>query len=138
MSQPIDTGDMRADAEAALRTMLEQRRAPHGFGMFLKAARVADATTDAITLEMPESPGLERITSDMPVRVAIQNVLSELLGRRIELHVSAIGSSAGKGSARAPQRITPEAVRSEKLAALAGGDPTVKSAVELWDLEIAD
>jgi DNA polymerase III subunit gamma/tau len=137
--QAIDTGNPERDAEQALRLMLERKRAPHGLGIFLKAAYVAEATRDSITLEMPAGPGAERLSGQSPARVAVQNVISDLLGRQVALSVRGTGADMRAADGRAPAaRITPEMVRSEKLANLTRGDPGLRSAVEAWDLELLD
>src|SRR5690606_37594540 len=138
---PGGTGNPLRDAERALRTMVEQRRAPHGLGIFLKAATIGDATEDVIVLEVPAGPGLERLSGESTVRVAVRDVMAELLGRTIELPVRPAGHSDPRGAGSAPEpspRITPERVRTERLAALARGDEGIRAAIEGWDLELLD
>ena len=130
------------DAERALRTMLEQRRAPHGLGIFLKAATIGDVTADTVVLEVPAGPGLERLSGESTTRVAVRDVMSELLGRTIELTVHPAGYAdpdAGDTAApEPPRRITPEAVRAERLAALSRDDPALRAAIKTLDLELLD
>jgi DNA polymerase III subunit gamma/tau len=74
-------------ADEALRMMLEQRRAPYGLGIFLSAAYIVDEDGDTIVIEVPPGPGLEKLSGESTARRAVQDVLSELLGRRISLAV---------------------------------------------------
>ena len=104
--------------------------------MFLKTARVSHATIDDVMLELPEGPGLDRLTSEPALHVAVQDVLSELVGRRIQLHVRA--GKQDVSAEAAPARITPERVRAEKLATLTRDDEALDVAVRDWDLELLD
>jgi DNA polymerase III subunit gamma/tau len=128
------------DAERALRMLVEQKRAPHGLGIFLKAATIGDATEDQVVLEVPAGPGLERLSGEVTTRTAVQQVLAELLGRNLELVVRRAGHADPEShSAPAePPRITPQRVRTERLAAISRGDPAIRAAVEGWDLELMD
>ena len=131
------SGNPLKDAQRALEAMLEQRRAPHGMAVFLKSARIADASGDDVTLELPPGPGLDRLTSEPAIRVAVQEVLSELTGRAVQLQVRA-GRAQAATEAAAPARITPERVRAEKLATLTRDDEALDVAVRDWDLELFD
>jgi len=133
----IATGNPVRDAELALRAMLDEKRAPHGMGLFLKAAYIAEATESTIVLHMPDGPGLEKLSGETTERVAVQAALSEILGRSIDLRVS--GGAAAPDTAREPvQRITPERVKTEKLASLTRDDAALSRAVTEWDLELID
>jgi DNA polymerase III subunit gamma/tau len=138
-----DSGNPGRDAERALRTMLEQRRAPHGLGIFLKAAHVAEADRRTVVLEVPAGPGLERLTgAESAARRSVQEILGELLGRDVELVVRSAAGAPGAahpaGRADAPVRITPERVRTARLAKLSRQDPLLADAVRDWDLELLD
>jgi DNA polymerase III subunit gamma/tau len=138
-----DSGNAGRDAERALRTMLEHRRAPHGLGIFLQAAHVAEADRRTIVLQVPVGPALERLTgAESVARRSVQEILGELLGREVELVVrSAVatpGAAHPAGRAEAPARITPERVRNERLAKLSRHDPLLADAVRDWDLELLD
>ncbi|HEX6309693.1 MAG TPA: DNA polymerase III subunit gamma/tau [Longimicrobiales bacterium] len=135
------SGNPLRDAERALRTMVDERRAPHGLGIFLKAATIGEATDELVVLELPAGPGLERLSGDATVRVAVRNVLAELLGHSFELTVRPAGYAdpeAADARPEPPPRITPERVRLERLAALSREDPAIRAAVEAWDLELLD
>jgi DNA polymerase III subunit gamma/tau len=138
-----DSGNPGRDAERALRTLLEQRRAPHGLGIFLQAAHVAEADRRTVVLEVPPGPALERLTgADSAARRAVQEILGELLGRDVELVVrsaaGAPGTAQPAGRAETPMRITPERVRTARLAKLSRQDPLLADAVRDWDLELLD
>src|SRR5690606_17551862 len=135
----IDSGNPQKDAERALRLMVDRRLAPHGLGIFLKAAWIEEATRDSITLEMPAGPGAERLSGESPARVEVSRLLGELLGRPVTLSGRTSGADRrDPPRATPPGRSTPERVRKEKLAALAKGDAALKSAIETWDLELID
>jgi DNA polymerase III subunit gamma/tau len=135
----IDTGNPGRDAERALRVMVEQRRAPHGLGIFLKSAHVAEADAGSVVIELPPGPGLEKLTGESTARAAVQKIMAELLGRPIELSVRSVAQArSGDRTDDVPARITPARVRTEKLASMAGRDAGLKEAVERWDLELLD
>jgi DNA polymerase III subunit gamma/tau len=138
-SSPLSSVSPMRQAERALQAMLHEKRAPHGLAIFLKAAHVEEAEDDNVVLQMPAGPGAERLTGEGPARTAVEEVLSDLLGRPIRVSIR-VASSAGRGvgSPEAPQRITPERVKSERLAALSKADPGLRAAVEAWDLELLD
>ena len=122
--------------------MLDQRRAPHGLGIFLKAATIGDVSGDSVALEVPAGPGLERLSGESTARVAVRDILSELLGRTIELVVRPAGySDPDAGDIVAPEpprRITPAGVKAERLAALSREDPAFRAAISGWDLDLVD
>ncbi|HEX2167795.1 MAG TPA: DNA polymerase III subunit gamma/tau [Longimicrobiales bacterium] len=129
------------DAERALKTMLDHRRAPHGLGIFLKAATIGEVTGDTVVLEVPSGPGLEQLSGESTARVAVRTVMSELLGRSIELTIRPAGYAdpeAGDAAPEPPRRITPAAVKADRLAALSRDDPAFRAAIESLDLELID
>jgi DNA polymerase III subunit gamma/tau len=134
----VDTGNPGRDAHVALRTMLDQGRAPHGLGIFLKAAHVAEADSTSVLLHVPPGPGLEKLSGDAPARLAVERILSELLGRPIILSVRAVVPVQHQAGPDAPSRITPERVRNDRLARISRSDGGLKEAVERWDLELSD
>jgi DNA polymerase-3 subunit gamma/tau len=126
------------DVEAAWRDLLAAGAGlPSGASIFLKVARISERETGAVVLELPAGPGLEKLTSESGARVAIMKALSEKLGRQITLEVKAAGGGAVQ-SPDAPRRLTPELVKSEKLARMAKEDPVLGKAVEEWKLELMD
>ena len=140
-SRAPDSPVSTREAEHALRTMLEQRRAPHGIGIFLKAATIGEVTGADVVLEVPAGPGFERLSGESATRTAVRDIMAELLGCSIGLSIRAAGHSdpdAGDASPEPPRRITPEAVRAERLAAISRDDPAVRAAIQSWDLELID
>ncbi|HUF50902.1 MAG TPA: DNA polymerase III subunit gamma/tau, partial [Longimicrobiales bacterium] len=131
------SGNPVRDAEHALRTMLEERRVPQGLGIFMKTARIAEASDDALTLEMTAGPGLERLSGESVLRASLQAVFGELLGHPVQLRVQA-AAAAHPAAAASPERITPQRVKDEKLATLSRDDAALGRAVQSWDLELLD
>jgi hypothetical protein len=106
-------------------------------GILLKAAKVSEASPGIVTIEVPAGPASERLNSDSAARTAIAKALSERLGRTVRLEVVAEGASpAEKTEAR--RRLTPELVKSEKLARMTKEDPVLGQAVNEWNLELLD
>jgi hypothetical protein len=88
---------------------------------------------------MAAGPGFERLSSEAATRHAMQEVLAEFLGHPIELNVRpARAGGRPEKDAEAVQRITPEAVRQQKLETLTRDHPALRSAVAEWDLELFD
>jgi DNA polymerase-3 subunit gamma/tau len=125
-----------ASVEHALRLLVDERRGlPQGIAPFLRLASVAEIDGERVVLELPPGPGLERLHGDQIALLAVQGALAERAGRPLALEVRA------RGAAQAPSpapRLTPERVRSEKLARLVREQPTLGRAVREWDLELLD
>jgi hypothetical protein len=129
-----------ARAEGALASLLAHRESlPGGLGIFLRTATVAEATADRVVLEMPPGPGLEQLSGEAVVRQALQNALGEELAATITLEVRPFGGRVpAPGRKAAPERLTPEKVRSDRLARLSRDAPVLARAVEAWDLDLLD
>jgi len=126
-----------ADATTAWKDLLSSRSGlPQGLIIFLKVARVSEAQTGTVVLELPKA-GYEHLSGDAGARNAIEKGLSEKLGRSVKLEVKTENAEAIPVS-DAPRRLTPELVKSEKLARLAKEDPMLGKAVEEWNLELLD
>jgi DNA polymerase-3 subunit gamma/tau len=110
---------------------------PQGLNIFLKVAHISENEPGIVVLELPLGPGLEKLASDSTARVAVMKALSEQLGRQIRLEVKAKGVDTAQ-SPDAPRRLTPELVKTEKLARMAKEDPVLGKAVEEWNLELMD
>jgi DNA polymerase-3 subunit gamma/tau len=110
---------------------------PQGLNIFLKVAHISENEPGIVVLELPLGPGLEKLASDSTARVAVMKALSEQLGRQIRLEVKAKGADTAQ-SPDAPRRLTPELVKTEKLARMAKEDPVLGKAVEEWNLELMD
>ena len=90
-----------------------------------------------MTIEVPAGPASERLNADIAARNAIAKALSERLGRTVQLAIVTEGASAAEKT-EAPRRLTPELVKSEKLARMAKEDPVLGQAVNEWNLELLD
>lgn len=110
---------------------------PQGLNIFLKVARISEREPGVVVLELAAGPGFEKLTSDSGSRVAIMKALSATLGRQITLEVKAQAGSAAPNP-DAPRRLTPELVKTEKLARMAKDDPVLGKVVEEWNLELMD
>ena len=127
------------NAQAAWRDLLEARTTlPQGMGILLKTAKVSEASPGTVTIEVPSGPASERLNADFAARKAIAKALSERLGRTVQLEIVTAGASAAAEKAEAPRRLTPELVKSEKLARMAKEDPVLGQAVNEWNLELLD
>jgi hypothetical protein len=125
-----------ADAESALRRVIQNRRGiPNGILIFLAAAS-AHIEGDRFILELPDGPGLERLNAEPQTRAVLEAALVDELGRSIILEVRRPPADASGG--RGPERLTPERVRTEQLSRLVRSDPMLGKAVESWDLELLD
>jgi hypothetical protein len=124
--------------ESAWREILETRAGlPQGLAIFLKVASIREPETGTVALDLPAGPGLERLTTEPAARAALEKALSEKLGRKIAIKISGESSPAKKAD-EPPRRLTPELVKSEKLARLAREEPLLKQAVDEWKLELID
>ena len=110
---------------------------PQGLNIILKVAKISESEPGVVELELPGGPGLEKLTSESGARVAIMKALSAKLSRQITLEVKA-GGGGSVQNPDAPRRLTPELVKSEKLARMAKDDPVLGKAVEEWNLELLD
>jgi hypothetical protein len=105
--------------------------------ILLKVAKVSEPQAGVVAIEVPAGPGFEKLNSDVGARTTIAKALSERLGRSIKLEVAASGAVSAETS-EPPRRLTPELVKSEKLARMAREDPVLGKAVEEWNLELLD
>jgi DNA polymerase-3 subunit gamma/tau len=123
-------------AEAALRELVAERKAPGGLSIFLKAAAVTEEGSDRVILDVPPGPGLERL-ADPAAQQALQQALQDRLGRTVRLEIRGVGAQSGQGHS-VPVRLTPEKVRHDQLARLSREQPTLDRAVKEWDLELLE
>ena len=127
-----------ASIEQLWREIVDSRTGlPPGLAPFLKAATVSEPEPGVVALDLPPGPGLERLNAEPTARVAIENALSQRAGRKIRLKVRG-ESDVAKKADEPPRRLTPELVKSEKLARLAREEPLLKQAVDEWKLELID
>lgn len=126
------------DAQQALQAMLKTggQGVPHGLAIFLKVAHATEAGSDRIVLELPAGPGFERLMQEHQSRKALEALFAEQLGRTVTLEVKAAGTV--NGAAEPPPRFTSESVKKDQLSRLAASEPTLKKAVDEWNLELLD
>ncbi len=119
--------------EAWARLMDKGKGVPPGMRPFLRAAVVELSDDGALVIALPTGPGLERLKEQTALRT-IQNALETVMGRRPEIVVRATSGTA----AEKPERITPEAVRDDRLRELIQREPLLQHAVEELDLELLE
>jgi DNA polymerase III subunit gamma/tau len=137
---PVDTGASsraaagRTGAERALREIAAEGNAglPSGLGLFLRSARVTEEGGDRVVLEMPPGPGHELMESQPGAHKTLQEVLSQRLGRNVELEVRTPSDPAD------PPRLTPETLKARQVTRLTREEPALDRAVQEWDLEMLD
>ncbi len=122
-----------AGAERAMRDIVASGNAGlAGLGMFLRTARIREQAGDHVVVEMPDGPGHELLEANPTARRALQDALSERLGRAIQLEIAAADRAAEQ------VRLTPERLREQQLSKLASEEPALDRAVRQWDLEMLD
>jgi DNA polymerase-3 subunit gamma/tau len=126
-------------AYQAMQTLLQARstQIPNGLAVFLRAAQITEPESGHILVEMPVGPGLERLRTEPATRQALESALSQQLGRPIQLDARAAAGADGSAP-EAGQRLTVERLKAEQLSRLAAQDPTLKRAVDEWNLELLD
>jgi len=107
---------------------------PSGMRPFLRAATVAHSEPEGVlVIELPAGPGLERL-EDPAARRTLQKALGSLMNAEPEIVVRA----SGDGTLRPRGRISPEAVRSDRLKGLIKREPLLQHALDELDLELLD
>ena len=105
---------------------------PNGMRPFLRAATVAHAETEGVVVvELPAGPGLERL-EEPSARRTLQKALGGLMKAEPEIVVRA----SGDGAPRPRERISPEAVRDDRMKGLIKLEPRLQHAVDELDLEL--
>jgi DNA polymerase-3 subunit gamma/tau len=107
---------------------------PSGMRPFLRAATVSQSEAEGVVvIELPAGPGLERL-EDPAARRTLQKALGELMNTEPEIVVRA----SGDGAAPQRERISPEAVRKDRMKGLIQREPRLQRAVDALDLELLD
>jgi DNA polymerase-3 subunit gamma/tau len=107
---------------------------PSGMRPFLRAATVAHSEAEGVVvIELPAGPGLERL-EDPSARRTLEKALGGLMNAEPEIVVRA----SGDGTPRRQGRISPEAVRKDKMKGLIKQEPLLQHAVDELDLELLD
>ena len=131
---------------------------PSGMRPFLRAATVSHSDAEGVVvIELPAGPGLERL-EDPAARRTLQKALGGLMNTEPEIVVRASGDAAAGGApdgataggpagatAGGPagatprrERISPEAVRKDRMKGLIKQEPRLQHAVDELDLELLD
>ncbi len=115
---------------------------PSGMRPFLRAATVSHSDAEGVVvIELPAGPGLERL-EDPAARRTLQKALGVLMNTEPEIVVRASGDGASDGAPDgAPprrERISPEAVRKDRMKGLIKREPRLQRAVDELDLELLD
>jgi hypothetical protein len=113
--------------------MADGKGIPSGMRPFLQAATVHSPEAGVVVIEIPEGPGLERL-EDPVARRTIQDALGAVMVAPPEIVVR---PSPGSGPNK-QQRISREAVRTDRLRELVQKEPRLKDAVDELDLELLD
>ncbi len=101
---------------------------------FLRAATVAHSEAEGVmVIELPAGPGLERL-EDPSARSALQKALGRLMDAEPEIVIRA----SGDGTPQRSGRISPEAVRNDRMKELIKREPLLQHAVDELDLELLD
>ena len=107
---------------------------PSGMRPFLRAATVSHSEAEGVVvIELPAGPGLERL-EDPAARRTLQKALGGLMNTEPEIVVRASGDDA----APRRERISPEAVRKDRMKGLIQREPRLQHAVDELDLELLD
>ena len=115
---------------------------PPGMRPFLRAATVSHSEAEGVVvIELPAGPGLERL-EDPAARRTLQKALGVLMNTEPEIVVRASSHDAPDGAPDgAPprrERISPEAVRKDRMKGLIKREPSLQHAVDELDLELLD
>ena len=107
---------------------------PSGMRPFLRAATVAHSEAEGVVvIKIPAGPGLERL-EDASARRTLQKALGALMKGELEIVVR----GSDDGTPRRSGRISPEAVRNDKMKGLIKREPLLQHAVDELDLELLD
>ena len=111
---------------------------PSGMRPFLRAATVSHSEAEGVVvIELPAGPGLERL-EDPAARRTLQKALGVLMNTEPEIVVRASGHGAPDGAPPRRERISPEAVRRDRMKGLIKREPSLQHAVDELDLELLD
>lgn len=105
---------------------------PAGLTPLLRAARIEEESNGRVVLHVPEGPVRERLSGGGD-RARIQDELSRLVGREIDLTLAEVNGGEADGG-----RITPEKVSSDRMKELVQKEPLLERAVLELDLELLE
>ncbi len=110
---------------------------PPGLGPFLRSATVRAGEGKTFVVELPDGPGLERM-SKPAVQAAVSAGLAAHLGEAPVLDVRKRDGEGDDPGSDGPDRVTQETVRDTRLQELIDREPLLEQAVEELDLELLD
>ncbi|NIP60031.1 MAG: DNA polymerase III subunit gamma/tau [Gemmatimonadetes bacterium] len=126
------------DPEDAWRTVLDAGDGvPQGMLAFLRAARVRAVDDGILEVAVPAGPALDRL-QDPSTRRELAEALGRVMGGAPEIRVSRLEEGDRDGRSGTTHRISPEAVREDRLKALLEREPLLGRAVEELDLELLE
>jgi DNA polymerase-3 subunit gamma/tau len=122
-------------AEEAWEFLVEQGTGvASGMRPFLRAATVSQGEAGGVMIvELPAGPGLERL-EDPSARRALQKALGGLMIAEPEI----VFRATDTGGPGRRERISPEAVRDDRMRGLVAREPRLQRAVDELDLELLD
>ena len=107
---------------------------PNGMRPFLRAATVSHTETEGVVvIELPAGPGLERLEEP-----SARRTLQKALGGLMKTEPKIVVRASGGGAPGPPERISPEAVRNDRMKGLIKLEPRLQHAVDELDLELLD
>ncbi|MGH7461591.1 MAG: hypothetical protein ACREMA_11275, partial [Longimicrobiales bacterium] len=107
---------------------------PQGLALFLRVAQASEVQPGSIVLQLPAGPGLERLRTEPATLRALERVFSEELGRPVQIEPR----GPGQNDPESGQRLTLERVKADQLNRLAAQEPSLRRAVEEWNLELME
>ncbi len=120
------------DGVAAWRSVLDSGSLPKGMTPLLRAAVVREEA-EAVIVELPDGPAVERLADPVSQRVVLE-ALEARMGREPKLVVRVKKEiSEGEGG-----RITSEKVKADRVRSLVEREPLLERAVEELDLELME
>ncbi|MEE8241849.1 MAG: hypothetical protein V3R16_11325, partial [Nitrospirales bacterium] len=136
---PSEKSSAPLSAEDAWGLLVEKGAGvPSGMRPFLRAATVTHSEADGVVvIELPAGPGLERL-EDPSARRTLQNALGGLMNDEPEIVLRASGDGTTDGAPPRRERISPEAVRKDRMKGLIKREPRLQHAVDELDLELLD
>jgi hypothetical protein len=136
---PSEKSSAPLSAEDAWGLLVEKGAGvPSGMRPFLKAATVTHSVAEGVVvIELPAGPGLERL-EDPSARRTLQKALGGLMNDEPEIVLRASGDGTIDGAPPRRERISPEAVRKDRMKGLIKQEPRLQHAVDELDLELLD
>jgi len=131
-------GPLSLDPGDAWRKVLDAGEGvPPGMLAFLRAARVRAVDDGVLEVAVPAGPALDRL-QDPSTRRELAEALGRVVGEAPEIRVTRLEEGERDVRSGTAGRISPEAVREDRLKALVEREPLLGRAVEELDLELLE